>query len=328
MVEELFDKTIRDHHMLARKDRVILGVSGGPDSVCMLKQFVRIKGEYKCALVCAHFNHSLRPQADAEEAFVKELCKELGVTFTSEKKDVQKLYRGDSLEQSARNLRFDFFVRVAHEHKAKKLALAHHKDDVVETTLMRIIRGTALRGLRGILPVTKIRGLAVIRPLLAIRKDEILQWLEIHKVPYMLDDSNLEDKFFRNKIRLNLLPQLTQFNPNISGALFNLARLAALDYECIRRFTKEKYERLKKQKGRHYIKLSLAQLASEPEAMLLNIMRFAIEELKGDTRKLELRHLEEIMDLIRHRPNYSIVDLPDLEVKKEEHWLVIKSLLF
>ena len=109
VVEKRFLGAIKKHDLLKKRKKIILGVSGGPDSVCMLYQFLKIRKEFKLNLVCAHFNHCLRKEADSEEEFVRNLCKELKVKFVSEKKDVKKFFNGDSLEQTARNLRFDFF---------------------------------------------------------------------------------------------------------------------------------------------------------------------------------------------------------------------------
>ncbi|MDD5195188.1 MAG: tRNA lysidine(34) synthetase TilS [Candidatus Omnitrophica bacterium] len=327
MIEHTFQKTIEKYNLLEKKDKLILGVSGGPDSIFMLHMFCRLTTN-KLQLVCAHFNHSLREEADEEENFVRSVCKDLGIRFVSEKKDVKKLFKGDSLEQTARNLRLDFFLRLSRQFKIKKLAIAHHKDDVVETMLMRIIRGAALKGLRGILPKSSFKGLCIIRPLVEIRKGEILQWLAVNKISYRTDKTNFEDKFFRNKIRLKLLPVLEELNPNITNTIFNLSRLVTLDYEFISAATRDAYSRIKKEKGRHYVKISLEALKKQNTAMILNIIRLAIEELKGDTRRLDFRHFEEILDLIHARPAFSIVDLPDLEVKKDEGWLIIKSLLF
>ncbi len=327
MLENSFKETIQKYNLLKRKDKLLLGVSGGPDSICMLYQFLKIQQEYKLYLICAHFNHSLRPEADAEEDFVRNACKNLGVKFVSAKKDV-KAFGGDSLEQAARILRFDFFLSCARQEKIKKLALAHHKDDVIETTLMRIIRGGGLRGLRGILPKTKFKGIEVIRPLIELRKNEILAWLNNRGIEYRIDQSNFQDKFFRNRIRLKVLPILEELNPNIVNSLFNLSRLISLDYEFIYKFSQEKYNQLKKQEGKNYIKLELEGLKKLDLAILLNVLRLAIENLKGDLRKLEFRHFEEIIDLIYKRPSLSIVDLPFLEIKKEAGWLIIKSLLF
>lgn len=328
MIEEKFLEAIEKYGLLKKRERILLGVSGGPDSVCMLHLFSALREEYKLNLICAHFNHSLRGEADSEEKFVKKLCKDLGVKCVSEKKDVKEFFDGDSLEQTARNLRFDFFLKCARQLKLKKVALAHNKDDVAETILMRMIRGTALRGLRGILPRSRMKGVTFIRPLIEIRKDEIGEWLDEHNRPYTVDSSNFQETFLRNKIRLKLLPFLEELNPNMVNSLFNLSRVVSLDYEYIEKLAREQFNRLRKQKGKGYVRLDIDELKELDLALMFNIIRLAIEEVKGNMRKLEFRHFEEIIDLLYKRPSGSIVHLPDLEVKKEDNWVKIKSLLF
>ena len=323
MVEERFLEAVEKYELVKRKDKIILGVSGGPDSVCMLHLFCNIKTRFNLNLICAHFNHCLRKEADSEEEFVRDLCKELKIRFVSDKKNVEKFFRGDSLEQTARNLRLDFFLKCARQFKIKKLAVAHNKDDVVETMLMRIIRGTALKGLRGILPKSKFRGVTFIRPLIETRKKEVLKWLSENSVSYRIDKTNFENKFFRNKIRLKLLPLLKQFNPNITGSLFNLSRVTSLDYEFIYNFAREKFNQLKKRQGKDYVKLDLETIKKFSRPIVFNVLRLAIEELKGDTRRLELKHIEQALDLIYRKCPLSKIDLPGLEIRKEDEWLVI-----
>ncbi len=328
MVEESFLEAAEKYGLFKRKDKIILGVSGGPDSICMLHLFCKIKQQFKFNLVCAHFNHCLRKEAESEEQFVKDLCKELKIKFVSDKKEVKKFFKGDSLEQTARNLRFDFFFKCARQFKIKKIAVAHNKDDVAETILMRVVRGTALKGLRGILPKSKFSGITFIRPLIETRKKEILKWLHKNSLSYCLDKSNFEDKFFRNKIRLKLLPLLEEFNPNIIGSLFNLSKASSLDYEFIYNFSREKFNQLKKQRGRDYIKLDLEGIREFSLPIAFNVLRLAIEDLKGNTRRLELKHIEQVLDLIHKKFVLSRVDLPGLEIKKDDKWIVIKCLLF
>ncbi|MCM8830674.1 MAG: tRNA lysidine(34) synthetase TilS [Candidatus Omnitrophica bacterium] len=327
-VEEVFANTIEEYQLLKKKDKLILGVSGGPDSMCLLNLFAKIKETYKLYLICAHFNHSLRPEADDEEEFVRLSCKELDIKFVSEKKDVRRFFEGDSLEQTARNLRYNFFINISRQFKIKKIALAHHKDDVVETVIMNIIRGTAIRGLRGISYISKFKNLIIIRPLLNLRKNEILDWLGKNKIYYKIDKSNFEDNFLRNKIRLKILPLLEELNPNIVNAIFNLSKVASFDYELIYNFSKNKFNLIKKQWGINYIKLDINQLKAMDMPTIFNIIRIAIEELKGNLRKLEFKHFEEIIKLIYKKPILSVVNLPDLEVKKEENWLTIKLIAF
>lgn len=327
MVEETFTRTIKKSDLLKKKDKLILGISGGPDSVFMLHQFVKIKEEYKLRLVCAHFNHSLREEADSEENFVKNICDKLSIKFISVKKDVNKFFNGDSLEQTARNLRFDFFSQVSRQVKIKKVALAHHKDDLIETVLMRLIRGSGLKGLRGFLPKTRFKSLTVIRPLVAITKKEILDWLKKENISYCIDKSNFEDKFFRNRIRLKLLPLLKELNPNIVNNLYNLSQNISLDYDFIYTFSYHKFLSLKRKEKNNSLCLDLAGLKELPLAIFNNVIRVAIEEVKGNTRRLETRHLDEVRDLVFHRRTTSIVDLPNILLKKEEKTLLIQSLI-
>jgi len=326
-MEETFKSTLKKYGLLKKKDKVILGVSGGPDSVYMLYQFSKIRKEYKLQLVCAHFNHSLRKEADKEEEFIRKLCAKLGVKFISEKKDVQGFFDGDSLEQTARNLRLDFFMKVSRQTKIKKIALAHHKDDLIETVLMRMVRGSGLKGLRGFLPKSKFKSLTVIRPLVEVRKKEIIKWLEEQKISFCSDKSNFEDKFFRNRVRLKLLPLLEELNPNIVSNLYNLASNISLDYDFIYSFSFRKFLVLKKKEASKSLCLDLKGLKELSPAIFNNVVRIAIEELKGNTRRLETRHLNELQDLVFHRPKGSIVDLPDLIAKKEEKSLFIQSLI-
>jgi len=326
-MEEIFKNTLKKYNLLKKKDKIILGISGGPDSIAMLYQFLKIRKEYKLQLVCAHFNHSLRAEADIEEEFIGKICAKLGVKFISEKKDVQSFFKGDSLEQTARNLRLDFFMKISRQTKIKKLALAHHKDDLAETVLMRMVRGSGLKGLRGFLPKTKFKSLTVIRPLIEARKKEIIKWLKQQKISFCVDKSNFEEKFFRNRVRLKLLPLLEELNPSIVSSLCNLASSISLDYDFIYSFAHSKFLTLKRKETRKSLCLDLKGLKELSPAIFNNVIRIAIEELKGNTRRLEIKHLNELQDLILHRPIGSIVDLPDLIVKKEEKLLFIQSLI-
>ncbi len=326
-MEETFKNTLKKYSLLEKKDKVILGVSGGPDSVAMLYQFFQIKKDYRLQLVCAHLNHSLRPEADKEEEFIRKVCAKLEVKFISEKKDVGSFFDGDSLEQTARNLRLDFFSKVSRQTKIKKIALAHHKDDLAETVLMRLVRGTGLSGLRGFLPKAKVNNLTIIRPLIEVRKKEIIKWLESEKISYCIDKSNFEDKFFRNRVRLKLLPLLEELNPNIVNNIYNLASNVSRDYDFIYTFSHSKFLTLKRKKAGNSLCLDLKGLKELPPAIFNNVIRIAIERLKGNTRRLEAKHLNEVKDLVFTRPWGSIVDLPGLMVKKQEKVLFIQSLI-
>jgi len=313
---------IKRYSLLKKKYRVVLGVSGGPDSVAMLHLFSHIKREFKLYLVCVHLNHGLREEAGEEEIFVKRLADSLNIKFVSERKNVEGFYEGDSLEQVARNLRYDFFFKVANTLKIKKIALAHTKDDVVETVLMRVIRGSGIQGLRGILPLIKLKGKTFIRPLIEIEKEEIIEWLKEKKIEYRVDSSNFEERFFRNKIRLNILPLLKKLNPNIKNNLFNLARLSAWNYDFITKLAYKELEQLREEEGKGFLILNLERLKRLHPFLFLQVLRLAIEEVKGDTRRLDWRHFEKILEAITKKN--VIIDLPHLIVEIDASRLTLK----
>lgn len=324
LIEDIFLKTILRQGLIKKRDKLILGVSGGPDSICLLYLIYRLKESHKLYIVCAHFNHGLRADAVGEESFVKEICQELGIRCISETKDVSKFFTGDSLEQTARSLRFDFFLKCSRETRIKKIALAHHKDDLAETVLMRIIRGTGLRGLRGFLPKSKYKNLTVIRPLIEVRKKQIVDWLKKEKIPYCLDKTNFEDKFFRNRLRLEVIPFLEKFNSNIVDNLYNMAVHTAVDYDFLFKYSYGVFQSLRKEETKRDIKIDLEGLKKLPGAVYNNVIRIAIEELKGNIRKIESRHLAELNDLIMNRPVGSVVDLPALLVEKNDRFIQLK----
>jgi tRNA(Ile)-lysidine synthase len=211
---------------------VLVAVSGGADSVALLRAMHALKTGGEGRLLAAHLNHGLRgPEADADQAFVADLCAKLGVPCHVGRTDVEKLAaeRGNGLEEAAREARYQFLTRTAAESGARYLVTAHTADDRVETILHRILRGTGIAGLAGIgrtrfLPEA---GLTLIRPLLDIRRTELLAYLDELDQPFREDPSNRDPRFTRNRIRHELLPVLAErFNPGVAEALLRLGTLA------------------------------------------------------------------------------------------------------
>ncbi len=323
-IEELFLSAIEENSMFKPSERVVLGVSGGPDSVCLLNLFHKYNSRLKLNIISAHFNHSLRKEASDEEKFVRDVCANLGVRFVSEKKKVKDYFDGDSLEQTARRLRYDFFLSVCRRHKAKKLVLAHHLDDLVETVLLRIIRGSGLLGLRAIMPVSKFNKILVLRPLLAISKKDIINWLKRERVGYVIDKSNFDETFLRNNIRKNLLPLLEKLNPNVKEAIANLSATAGLDYDFLYSLAYKEYEQaLISLRGRS-AKLDLARLDKMHKALFFMILRISASQVKGNLRRLELKHLENVYALAKNNHKTGGIDLPDLRIEKTPEFLEIK----
>lgn len=305
MILNKVKNTIRKYSLIKKYDRIVVGVSGGPDSVALLFILNSLRNELKLDLCVAHLDHMLRKDSHRDAEYVKDLTARLKMPATFAKINVRKLGEKGSLEEIARNARLGFLFRVARGIKARKIALGHNLDDQAETVLMRILRGTGLYGLSGILPKREMSGLRIIRPMIEIRRSEIEAYLKKRKIKPRIDTSNLEDIFLRNKIRNKLLPLLEdEYNKNIREILSNMAECVGYDYDYLNRAADRNIKK-------HRQKLNLEKLKLLHPAILRLLLRRCIASVKGDTRRITFQHIREIEDLILSRPTNSIVDLPE-----------------
>lgn len=216
---------IEEKQLFSTGEKILVALSGGADSVALLRVLLRLG--YTC--VAAHCNFHLRgAESDRDEAFVRELCKQQKVSLQVTHFDTEAYASQNdlSIEMAARELRYRWFEQVRQEVQADVIAVAHHRDDSVETFLLNLTRGTGIGGLKGIAPVNG----KVVRPLLAVGRKEILDYLEDLNQPYVTDSTNLEDIYTRNKLRLNILPELREINPSVDDSIMETAhRLAEVE---------------------------------------------------------------------------------------------------
>jgi tRNA(Ile)-lysidine synthase len=296
--------TIKKYGLLQKYETILIGISGGPDSVCLLYILNSLKQDLKLKLHAVHIDHMLRKDSKKDLEYVQDLCNRLKIPLKSARINVQSLAQKGSLEEAARNVRLDFFFKTAKVIKADAVALGHNLDDQAETVLMRILRGSGLAGLSGILPKRNILGFQVIRPLIEVKRREIETFLKKRRIKARIDSTNSEDIYFRNRIRHKLLPLLEkEYNGNIKELLANMAESVALDYDYLAQAT----EKIAKNSKTRF---SLNKLGSLHPALKRLIFRSAIAALKGDTRRLTFQHIREIEDLLLNRPSGSIVNLP------------------
>jgi tRNA(Ile)-lysidine synthase len=312
--------------LLTAGDAIVVGVSGGPDSMALLYVLNELRASLGLKLFVAHLNHGLRRQATREQCYVKETAKELRLPFFTKKIHIKKT-KG-SLEEIAREARLKFLYHIARQTKSCTIALGHHQDDLAETILMRLLRGTGLDGIRSILPARTLQGFKVIRPLLVTNRDDIIKFLNSKKIKSFQDISNRNKKFMRNKIRLDLLTQLKKdYNPHIVQTLASFSQQAGLAYDYIHQESLRAFKN-SCQKVRGTKKIALAQSATERlhDAILTEVIRLTIERILGHTRKLTAAHISEAVDLIRCRPAASVVHLPyDICIKKEKDRIVFSA---
>lgn len=222
MIEKIVSETICRHELLSAGEKVIVALSGGADSVCLLR--VLLKLGY--SVVAAHCNFHLRgEESDRDEAFVRDLCRKFGVELFVKQFDT-RAYSSDnhvSIEMAARELRYQWFEKLRMEQGATNIVVAHHEDDVAETLLMNLVRGTGIQGVSGI----AYRNGNIVRPMLDVSRADILAYLGCIEQPYVTDSTNLEDDCKRNIVRLNIIPELRRLNPSASHSIAQSARRLA-----------------------------------------------------------------------------------------------------
>jgi len=309
-------RTVNKYKLIDKGNKIVVGVSGGPDSVALLIILNSLKKDLDLDLYVAHLDHMLRNDSGKDRVFVEKLCIKMGIPVTIGKANCAELKKSGSLEENARNARLAFLFKVAAYVRADKIALGHNLDDQAETVLMRLLRGAGLYGLSGILPKRDIQGFCIIRPLIETKRADIEKFLKKNKAKWRIDKTNLLDVYFRNKIRHKLLPLLEkEYNSNIKEVLRNTAENVGYDYE----YLDQAARRISKKMGSVIRIDKFAKLHPSLQRMIL---RLNIARVKGDTRRITSKHIKELESLLLSRPVNSIVDLPKgVSVKKKKNTL-------
>lgn len=310
--------TLKDLKMIKQSSTILLGVSGGVDSIVMAKIMSEIQHDLGVRLKIVHFNHRLRKNSLLEERFVDKFSKALNIPLIVGRRLGKKIIKKIS-EAEARTLRFNFFAKVMQELKADHLFLAHNQNDIAETVLMRLIRGSGMQGVRGILRVNVVDQMSIIRPLIDFTREEILHYAKLRNLKYCHDETNDEVFYLRNKIRKELIPILTkEYNPKIIQSLAHIAQTVSDDYDLLMQVT---LHRLKENIviSRSRVKIKLLYLRNSPKAIIRLSLRLAYKELVGNLDKIGFDHIESAHDLILSKSDTRIISWPnDIKVKKQK----------
>lgn len=282
------ETTIREYDLCTPGDCLIVAVSGGADSVALLDLLATLP-YYSFRLIVAHLNHLLRgSDSDADERFVQTLATHYGLPCEVSRVEVRTLAQTQrlSLEEAGRLARYTFFEELRQRYGASAIAVAHHADDQAETLLLRLVRGAGTSGLSAMAPRT---AQAVIRPLLSVSRAELRQHLASHGLTFREDASNQDRSFLRNRVRHELLPLLTSYNPAIAERLAATAGLLGEDERLLEQLTQQTWQRVAIE-GNGWVALQRVQLQEQPAAMRLRLYRTAISTVSGDLRRIERKH--------------------------------------
>ncbi|MFQ5455554.1 MAG: tRNA lysidine(34) synthetase TilS [Nitrospirota bacterium] len=293
-------------------EKVVVGVSGGPDSLCLLHILKKIGEEIGFTIYATSLNHRFRGMESENEAeFVRIVSEEWGIPCSIESIDVPAFCKEKRLSKQvgARIIRYRFFYDIAKSIGAAKIAIAQTADDQAETFLMRLLRGAGVLGLSGI-PV--LREDIIIRPLLRIRRAEILEYLKRENISFITDSSNIKPIYMRNKIRLELIPTLAkEYNPNITDVLNREAEILSIENDFLDTYTLEIIDRLRVKREEKGISLDLNLLSSLHDAIKRRVLRWAIKEIKGDMNGISFNHIMNGINIIEGGNTGNRIDLPD-----------------
>ena len=234
-------QTIKKYNLIEKGDSIVIGVSGGPDSICLLNILNELKEELNFKIYVAHINHLIRKEADEETEYVKSLCKNIGVECFTKKIDVVKIAKESKMgtEEAGRKIRYDFFEKVLKNTDSNKIATAHNNNDKVETIIMNILRGSGISGLKGI---EAIRDQKYIRPLINTDRESIEKYCEENNLEPKIDETNKENIYTRNKVRNVVIPYIKkEFNQNIIKTINRLSIVATEENDYLMKITKQEY---------------------------------------------------------------------------------------
>ena len=299
-LEDKVLETIKKYNLISPKDKLVLGVSGGPDSICMLDILDKIRKNPNLNLnfeiTVAHVNHLIRKEAKEDEEYVKKYCNKRNLKFYSESIDILKIANNKKVgtEEAGREERYKYFDKILKETNSNKIAIAHNKNDKIETIIMHILRGSGISGLIGIEAKTN----KYIRPLIEIERIEIEEYCKINNLNPRIDKTNFENIYTRNKIRNIVLPYIKkEFNPNIIQTIDRLSNLVKEEDQYLKKQVEKIYTEIKEKEQKEEIILNLKKFNSQEKVIKSRLIIYTITRIFGNSKGIEQIHIEDIIKL-------------------------------
>ena len=321
-LEQNFLDTIKENNLINKGDVIVVGVSGGPDSITLLTCLNKYKDYFEIKLICAHINHLIRKDSTEDEQFVENVCEKMGIKCYVKRAEVEKIAKEQKKgsEEVGRKIRYDFFDIIAKKENANKIAIAHNMNDNAETMLLNIIRGSGMQGLEGIQAEEYGK---YIRPLINCSREDIEEYCEKYNLQPRIDSTNKENIYRRNIIRNKLLPEIKELNPNIVQSLTNLSKIVKVQNMHIKNEVENIYNKIATEelntsnlqnKNNSSMQKTNNEVGSEslgkieldlPEFQKLdlgvqqNLVLYTISKLLGSTRNIEKVNVDDIIEMCR-----------------------------
>lgn len=313
------------------RNRILIAVSGGADSIALLRALVELqRSSTQFTLIVAHLNHGLRgDQSDADASWLESECHRFAIPFVSEKQELAETQKatGEGLEECCRKARYEFLTRIARENQCAQIAIAHTRDDQAETVLHHIVRGTGITGLRGI-PLTRAMpdGIFLIRPMLNISRESVIRYLHEISQNYREDESNVDTRFTRNRIRHQLIPLLkNEFNPNVAKAIYRLAQQAEEVSTLISKQVEQVLIAATLDRNQEVWRLDCDTFKDVPDHLVKQCFLSIWQEMDWSRKRMGFDHWQRLLELTRSGQK---LNLPDqITAERRERLLILRKLI-
>ncbi|MDO5393735.1 MAG: tRNA lysidine(34) synthetase TilS [Mycoplasmatota bacterium] len=293
-------------------DTIVVGCSSGPDSMALVDMLLKIREKYQLQLIIAHVNHNVRSESYEEEKYLKEYCENNKLVFESM---IIDNYGDDNFHNEARNIRYNFFESLVYKYNAKYLMTAHHGDDLIETILMRIVRGSNLSGYSGFKKIVPMNGYTIVRPLIDYTKSELEEYVKINNVKYYIDSSNDKDKYTRNRYRKNVIPFLKEEDSNVHHKFLKFSE----ELDAANKFIIKTRDRAIKRCLKKNI-LLLDEFVLEDRFIQKEILYYMLSEFyQDDLILVGDKHIDLLFDLVYSKKANSFVNLPNEVVANKSY---------
>jgi tRNA(Ile)-lysidine synthase len=323
---ELIERILSEECLLTLEQPLLVGVSGGPDSLCLLDLLSRTGYN----LIVAHLDHGLRAESADEAKSVKQFAHKIGASFCLGVKDVELFSKTQalSIEEAARTLRYQFLFEQARETGAQAVAVGHTADDQVETVLMHMLRGAGLSGLKGMtyysLPNPWSKHIPLVRPLLGVWREEIIEYIADCGLQPIFDPSNLDTRLYRNRLRHELIPLLESYNPGFRQRTLQMAHILSDDHAVLETVANNAWQACVLSQGAGYIELDVEGIRLLPVGLQRQVLRQAIQELRPGLRNVDFAAVERARHFLENPPSTRKSDLAAglyLQLEKGKCWL-------